>query len=174
MRDAEAALGMIPPASAWALALLLTLLLTAVITDWRQRRIPNALVAVGAASAAVQQTLLPMGVHPAASAHSGTPGLLSGAGAGLIMLLAAGTLWRLKWWGAGDAKWMAVLAAHSGPALVAPALLLTALFGGVLALCWKALGRTDRMPYALAIAAGHLALIGALATAPFLTRSTVH
>jgi hypothetical protein len=30
------------------------------------------------------------------------------------------------------------------------------------------------MPYALAIAAGHLALIGALATAPFLTRSTVH
>ena len=81
----------------------------------------------------------------------------------LIRSEAAGSLWRLGFWGAGDAKWLTVLAAHAGPAEVGSLLLYTALAGGLLALAWKAARRTDRMPYALAIAAGEVALIASLA-----------
>jgi prepilin peptidase CpaA len=154
------------PWALMALAVLAALLLAAAVIDWRGRRIPNTLVALGAASAAVQQALLPLGLHPASVTHPGTPGLASGAWAALVTVLVAGSLWRLKWWGAGDAKWMTVLAAHAGPALVLPRMVLTALAGGLLALAWKTLGRRDRMPYALAIAAGELALMGLLANAP--------
>lgn len=153
--------------SAWSLgwitlaawALLGALLVTALITDLRRRQIPNRLIAAGAASALLQQLLLPTGTHPALAPHFGTPGLLAGAAAAALMLVVAGLLWRVGLWGAGDAKWLTVLAAHSGPAQVMPLLLFTLMAGGALALYWRATRRPNPMPYALAIAGGELALI---------------
>ena len=149
-----------------ALAALCALLAAGAAMDLKQRRIPNRLVMLGALSALLQQALLPHGLHPAAWTQAGTPGLAAGAIAAALMLLAAGSLWRLGLWGAGDAKWLTVLAAHSGPALVPALLLLTAMAGGVLALYWKATRRPNPMPYAVAIAGGELALIGTLAVQP--------
>lgn len=149
-----------------ALAALCGLLAFAAATDLKQRRIPNRLVMLGALSALLQQALLPQGLHPAAWTQAGTPGVASGALAAVLMLLAAGSLWRLGLWGAGDAKWLTVLAAHSGPALVPALLLWTAIAGGVLALYWKVTQRPNPMPYALAIAGGELVLMGTLAVPP--------
>ncbi len=154
-----------PWACATALAVIGVLLASAVFTDLRERRIPNALVALGAASATLQQGLLPMGLHPASLTHPGTPGLVSGALAALMMVALAGLLWRMGLWGAGDAKWLTVLAAHTGPALVIPTLLLTAMAGGLLALWWKARRHRSPMPYAVAIAGGELSLMAAMAYA---------
>jgi prepilin peptidase CpaA len=154
-----------PWACATALFVIGVLLTSGVITDLRERRIPNTLVALGAASATLQQGLLPMGLHPASLTHPGTPGLLSGALAALLMVALAGLLWRVGLWGAGDAKWLTVLAAHTGPALVIPTLMLTAMAGGLLALWWKARRHRSPMPYAVAIAGGELSLMAALAFA---------
>lgn len=145
--------------TAWAA--LGALLLLAVITDLRHRQIPNRLVAAGALSAVLQQVFLPMGQHPAMAPHYGTPGLLAGTVAAALMLLMAGLLWRVGLWGAGDAKWLTVLAAHSAPSQVMPLLLFTLMAGGVLALHWRATRRPNPMPYALAIAGGELALVAA-------------
>ena len=154
--------GLLMPATwiiplAWAT--LGALLLAAVITDLAHRRIPNRLVAAGAASAALQQLLLPHGEHPAIGPSFGTPGLWAGALAAVLMLLVAMLLWRLGLWGAGDAKWLAVLAAHAGPAQVGPLLLFTLMAGGLLAVGWKLARQASPMPYAVAIAGGEVALI---------------
>jgi Flp pilus assembly protein protease CpaA len=149
-----------------ALTALCALLVAAAITDLRARRIPNRLVGAGAASAVLQQWLLPTGLHPAVGPSFGTPGLSAGLAAGLLMLIAAVVLWRVGLWGAGDAKWLTVLAAHAGPGLVLPHLLCTLMAGGVLALAWKWAGRPNPMPYALAIAGGEVALVAALTVAP--------
>jgi len=140
-------------------SLIWNLVLTAAGWDLLQRRIPNRLVALGGLSAASQQALLPLGQHPAASLQPGTPGLLAGAAAAVLMLLLAAALWRLGVWGAGDAKWLTVLAAHAGPDLVLPLLLLTALSGGALAVVWSWARKPNPMPYALAIAAGQVLLM---------------
>lgn len=128
-------------------------LLCAVAADCRSRRIPNELIAWGLLSAALTQGLLPEGAHPLHADPAGTPGLLSGLLALVLMLALAGGLWRLHMFGAGDAKLLSALAAHGPPAQVMPLLLLTSLLGGVLALAWWAARRTDRMPYSVAIAA---------------------
>lgn len=143
----------------WGIAAVVALVLTAAGWDLLQRRIPNRLVALGGLSAASQQALLPLGQHPAASLQPGTPGLLAGAAAAVLMLLVAAALWRLGVWGAGDAKWLTVLAAHAGPDLVLPLLLLTALSGGALAVVWSWARKPNPMPYALAIAAGQVLLM---------------
>lgn len=145
---------------------LIALVISAAVWDVRERRIPNPLVVLGGISAVTQQALLPLGQHPASGLHAGTPGLLSGVMAALLMLMAAGTLWRLGVWGAGDAKWLTVLAAHASPGLVLPLLVLTALCGGVLALIWWGARLPNPMPYALAIAAGQFLLMAHLSNAP--------
>ena len=152
----------VTPESTAILGLSLLLLAVAAV-DCRGRRIPNRWVGVGALHALACQALLPVGTHPASALHAGTPGVLSGLAAALLMLAAAGTLWRLGLWGAGDAKWLTVTAAHAGPALVPLQLLLTAVAGGLLALGWMAARRRDRMPYAVAIAAGEFGLMGLVA-----------
>lgn len=153
------------PPMAWALLPLAGLLIAASITDCTARRIPKALLALGGLSAAVCQAALPSGVHPMSWHEPGTPGLLSGLMAATLMLALCVVLWRLGLFGAGDAKWLTVIAAHAGPGLVATQLLLTALAGGVLALWWKARGRHDTLPYALAIAGGQFALMALMAQA---------
>jgi prepilin peptidase CpaA len=144
-------------ALAWAI--LAALLCVAVVADLRTRRIPNRLVAAGALSALAQQALLPPGLHPAMGPFYGTPGVWMGGLAAALMLVVGAALWRLGLWGAGDANWLAVLAGHAGPSLVWPLLFWTLMAGGVLALVWKAASKPNPMPYAVAIAAGELALI---------------
>lgn len=145
---------------------LAALLLVAAACDIRSRRIPNRLVGAGVVSAVVQQLMLPAGSHPAIGPTFGTPGLLAGAMAALLMLAAASLLWRLGLWGAGDAKWLTVMAAHAGSNLVMPLLMFTLLAGGLLALAWTLMRRPSPMPYALAIAGGELALVMAAHTGP--------
>lgn len=149
---------------AWALLPLIVLLVAAAATDCASRRIPHRLIAWGALSAVVSQAALPAGLHPLAALDPGTPGLLSGLAAAALMLVLSYALWRVGLFGAGDAKWLTVTAAHAGPALVPAQLLLTAVAGGVLALIWKAARRQDSMPYAVAIAAGQFALMAWVAT----------
>ena len=60
-----------------------------------------------------------------------------GGMAAALMLALGALLWRIGLWGAGDAKWLAVLAGHAGPDGVWPLLCWTLLAGGVLALVWK-------------------------------------
>lgn len=139
------------------------LLIAAAAIDCLERRIPHVLIALGAASAVLCQALLPTGVHPMSIHEAGTPGLFSGLIAGGLMLLLSFVLWQLGVFGGGDAKWLAVTAAHAGPALVPSQLLLTALAGGLLALGWKVAGRQDSMPYAVAIAAGQFSLMTLMA-----------
>ena len=148
-----------------ALIPLVLLLLAVAVGDCLWRRIPRPLVLAGAASAALCQTGLPHGVHPLSVHAAGTPGLLSGLLAALLMLGLSFLLWRLGVFGAGDAKWLTVTAAHAGPSLVSLQLLLTAMAGGLLALAWKAARRQDPMPYAVAIALGQFALMGLMAQA---------
>ena len=154
-------------AQAVAWAILAALLFAAVVADLRTRRIPNRLVAAGALSAMAQQALLPLGPHPAVGPLYGTPGVFMGGMAAALMLATGALLWRIGLWGAGDAKWLAVLAGHAGPDWVWPLLCWTLLAGGVLALVWKLASRPNPMPYAVAIAAGELALIvSSMATPP--------
>lgn len=153
------------PPLAWSLLPLTVLLIAASAIDCAHRRIPKVLLALGGLSAAVCQAALPPGVHPMSWHEPGTPGLLSGLMAALLMLALCVILWRLGLFGAGDAKWLTVTAAHAGPGLVTTQLLLTALAGGVLALWWKVRGRRDTLPYAVAIAGGQFALMGLMAQA---------
>lgn len=155
-----------PTALTLAWAALAALVLIAAASDMRQRRIPNRLVLLGAASAVAQQALLPAGLHPASGLHPGTPGLAQGLLAAGLMLLISGGLWQLNLWGAGDAKWLTVLAAHSSPGLALLLLVLTLLCGGALALVWVALRLRGPMPYAVAIAAGEFALMLTLTRMP--------
>ncbi|MFM8510107.1 MAG: prepilin peptidase [Betaproteobacteria bacterium] len=136
-------------AVAWVV--LAALLFAAVVADLRTRRIPNRLVAAGALSAMAQQALLPLGPHPAVGPLYGSPGVLMGGMAAALMLAIGVLLWRVGLWGAGDAKWLAVLAGHAGPDWVWPLLCWTLLAGGVLALVWKLASRPNPMPYALSI-----------------------
>lgn len=110
-------------------ALLLTgLLLTAVITDLRSRRIPNLLVIAGVVAAFT--------VH-AAARIAGTDSLagpawwspLAGLGVGLAMLL---PLHLMRGCGAGDVKLMAMVGAFVGAQTALAAVLYTLLAGGAL------------------------------------------
>ena len=151
------------PVGASLLSLAL-LLLAAAVFDWRQRRIPNSLVLLGLAHAGLVQALTPSGLHPASWSDPGLPGVAAGLGAAALMLAVCMPLWKFGAVGAGDAKWLTVAAAHTGPAQVPLILLATALAGGLLALAWIATARSDRMPYAVAIAAGQFALMALMAT----------
>jgi prepilin peptidase CpaA len=165
-----------------SLSFLATLLLAAVVSDVRRRRIPNALVLYGIALGLAFQTFAPTGT-----------GLLQGGGLGLGQALLGGAtglalflpLYALRMMAAGDVKLLAMVGVWLGAAPVVQAALWSMLAGGVLAavtmlssgvthrvgcnllaLCGnaarRAVGRgtrqvvavTGRLPYGLAIAAG--------------------
>lgn len=156
------------PSLGW-IALLLCLAV-ACAWDWRQRRIPNALVLATAATGLALQTLLPAGQGLFAATSPGAVGTGPALLALVALLLPGLLLWRLRFFGAGDAKLLAAVGPFVGPAGVLPVLLFTLVCGGVLALLARALpllalsaprlasgalaSGALRLPYALAIAAG--------------------
>jgi prepilin peptidase CpaA len=123
----------IPTATAIALA---ALLLAAVVTDLRSRRIPNRLVITGLALAiVVHATALMTGASPLAGPAWWSPvaGLLT---AGLALM----PLYLLRACGAGDVKLMAMAGAFLGAPAALRAVLFTLLAGGVLSIVFM-LGR---------------------------------
>jgi prepilin peptidase CpaA len=108
-----------PPQSIIVIALVLTVM-AAAWTDYREWRIPNALLAPSAAVALMLSTFAP-----------GSQGLiqaLMGAVTGLFIFM---PLYLLKGMGAGDIKLMAVIGLYAGPHLTLDIALLTALIGGL-------------------------------------------
>lgn len=163
----------------WLLALLGALMLPAVASDLRDRRIPNSLCLAGIVAGLTLHGL-----------SSGPHGLLIAA-AGLALSFALTLpLWLLGWMGAGDVKLISAAGSLIGYKLVFPALFSIALIGGGLAICalllrkqfnatWQrlqaglALSMISRrpmtlapeidheihLPYAVAIALGSLATV---------------
>ena len=144
----------LPALPLWNWTLLACLLLLAVWQDMAYRRIPNTLL-LCTAPAALVLAAMPQGV-----------GMGSAMGAAVLTLLAFMPLYLLRQMGAGDLKLMATAGLLVGMPRVAALCLSIAMAGGLLALGWRWLaprapGRTpvhwQRMPYALAIAAGSAA-----------------
>ena len=158
------------------------LLVLACVSDVRSRRIPNTLVLCIAVLGVGYSLMLGPGVHGALRAAGGMA-------VGLMLWLPFSALRML---GAGDVKFFAAASAWLGPALAARAAVLSALFGGLLALVWLAGGRrwmpelgqpystvlqpegsgelsaadrTRQLPYGLAMAAG-LAVAALVASLP--------
>jgi prepilin peptidase CpaA len=152
-------------------------LAVACVLDGRERRIPNALTMAALALGLLVHAWL--GFGPSVLVSGETPTWLerlreSVLGAGLMLLLGL-LLWRVRLFGAGDAKLLAAMAAFTGLAGVLPVLLLSLSAGGVLALGsrgWAAarhrtpqmtgiqrLDRTLSLPYSWAIAAGTLGYV---------------
>jgi prepilin peptidase CpaA len=110
--------------------MLLLLLLLAVASDLRSRRIPNALVLVGLGCAVLLNWLAWLTGHSAASGPQWwTP--LAGAAAGLGVLM---PLYLLNACGAGDVKLMAMVGAFIGPVAALTAAMYTIAAGGLLSL----------------------------------------
>jgi prepilin peptidase CpaA len=136
---------MLPAVSpAWICALgLAAWLLIAAVTDWRQRRIPNLVVAAGMLSGLAVQALAPPGQGLFAFGWGGL-----GIGASLLGILAGLALflplYLLRAVGAGDVKLLAMVGAWLGPQHLLLAALLTLLAGGVLSLAAMLLSRSSR------------------------------
>ena len=125
----------IPPMAS-TLTLLAALLVGAVLTDLRSRRIPNKLVLSGLTAALVLHAFALFAGQPSlAGAAWWSP--LAAAATGFALML---PLHLLRAMGAGDVKLMAMVGAFIGPAAVAHATLYTLLAGGLLSLVFM-LGR---------------------------------
>lgn len=110
--------------------LLIALLLGAVVTDLRSRRIPNALVVAGVVLAFITHTIaLASGSVPLAGRTWWAP--LTGLLTGLASLM---PLYLLHATGAGDVKLMGMVGAFVGAPTVLSAVLYTLLAGGLLSL----------------------------------------
>jgi prepilin peptidase CpaA len=105
---------------------LLAVVLVAVWTDVRSRRIPNGLTLCALAAALV--------LRVAFGAAALADGLL-GAGLALMLVL---PLFALGGLGGGDAKLLVAVGAFLGPKGFVVALLATAIVGGVMSLVWTA------------------------------------
>ena len=102
---------------------LLLLLVTAAVIDFRSRRIPNLLVVCGAVYALVFNTVFPQW-------HNGTVLFpLAGLGLGLLLFL---PLYLLRAMGAGDVKLLAMCGAFLGPNEIWRAALVILMTGGLL------------------------------------------
>lgn len=115
------------------ISLLCALLLAAVWSDVKRRRIPNRLVLCGVVSGVLLNTVLPQG-YGFVSALPGALGFwkaLAGLGLGFAILL---PLYVLRAMGAGDVKLMAMVGAFLGPNAIGGAILVTFIVGGVLTL----------------------------------------
>ena len=143
---------------------LLALLAVALLSDIRERRIPNQLVVTG--------LLLGLAGHVWFAGIGGLTIAASGALVGLLCLLPFYALGAL---GAGDVKLMAMCGAFLGPLQVAAASVASLLVGGVIGVVWlswqfsssdeKQLTTSSAIPYALAIGVGVLI---SLKTAPMI------
>lgn len=107
------------------MAMLVVLLVTAAIIDYRTHRIPNSLVLVGMVFGVIYNMLVPPFPH----ASYWWP--VEGLGLGLLAFL---PLYALGVTGAGDVKLMAMVGAIVGPVNVVWALLYTMIAGGLLSI----------------------------------------
>lgn len=115
---------------------LAALLLCAVVSDLRSRRVPNTLVLAGIALAfLLHGTAFATATTPLAGPAWWHP--LAGLAAGLGLLM---PLYLLRATGAGDVKLMAMVGAFIGPSAVLSAAVYTLLAGGLLSLIFM-LGR---------------------------------
>jgi len=105
----------------------LIVLAVATFTDLRSRRIPNWLVLPFLAAGIVASTWL-YGWHGAEQS-------LAGMGLGMLLY---GILFWMGGMGAGDVKLCAAIGAWIGPGQLMIALVMTAMAGGVMVLCWAA------------------------------------
>lgn len=112
----------------------------AMISDLRDRRIPNACC------------LGVVALWPAQAALTGLPHA-AGALAAAAVTFGAGMLaWRRGYLGGGDVKLLSVLATWAGLSSLVPFLLVTAVLGGFLAIAWVLLRRTSlAVPSGLAL-----------------------
>lgn len=133
--------------------ILLCLVLQAAVSDLAWRRIPNVLVAAG--------LLLALAIQWRLGGSALLAQGLAGAAVGLLLFL---PMYALGGMAAGDVKLAAMAGSFVGPWQALQLCLLSALAGGVLALCYLQLARwrgrrAEGMPYAVAIAAGTLASV---------------
>lgn len=107
----------------------LIVLAVATFTDLRSRRIPNWLVL----------PFLPAGIAVSGWLYGmhGIGQSIAGAGVGLLIY---GVLYWMGGMGAGDVKLCAAIGAWIGPDQLFIALVITAIAGGIMALCWAAYG----------------------------------
>jgi prepilin peptidase CpaA len=114
-------------------AIIYILLIIAVATDLKERRIPNMLVFPGALSGVVFHSTIPDGTGFFGSDFGGLGFLasVSGLGMGLVLFF---PLYALKTMGAGDVKLMAMVGAFFGSSAIFRIALLTMVAGGVLGL----------------------------------------
>jgi len=123
--------------------LLAILLVTACLTDFRDRRISNKLVVIGTLTGIGLHILFPKGagLFSTAAGSLGTMNALYGCAAGLGLMM---PFYLLRAMGAGDVKLMAMIGAFLGPESVLDAVLMTCLSGGILAIVvavWKGVFR---------------------------------
>jgi len=115
--------------------LLAALLVAAVVSDLRSRRIPNRLVLFGMAAGLLLQATVTPGAGLLVQPF-GALGLTAGAGGLLVGLLCLLPMYALGALGAGDVKLMAMVGSFLGPQAVLGAVLSSLVAGGVLALLW--------------------------------------
>lgn len=120
-----------------SLCIVSALLMVAVATDIRARRIPNTLVVYGAALGLAFQILAPADAALFPGTESGAVAALLGALAGLGLFL---PLYVFRVMGAGDVKLVAMTGVWLGAQGVLHAVAWTLLAGGVLALAVAAHG----------------------------------
>ncbi len=111
--------------------LVLMLLTPVVLSDWRERRIPNILLL---GSLVVSFGLAVTGASTPLSPMDGAARWVAGLGAGLLCFL---PMYLLGAMGAGDVKLMAACGACMGPSMAWEAALFALILGGVMALAWK-------------------------------------
>lgn len=150
--------------STYLLAGLLLWCISIAWSDWRQRRIPNALL--GAAIACALMGLVFLGQTPFGASPSQC---LLGAMAGLAVFL---PLYIFRVMGAGDVKLFATAGALMGWSALLPIWLIASILAAVHALVWlssrsflpqlasfRVGGTLDRLPYGAHLAAG-IAAVG--------------
>ena len=118
----------------WCLMALVLVLVMALDSDLRERRVPNVLVLLALAVGVVLNTFGP--VNTAAGMLASDPGALGATGAllgalaGLVFFM---PMYLLRAMGAGDVKLMAAVGSFAGPAEAISLALCTLVAGGVLA-----------------------------------------
>lgn len=127
-----------PTVNHWMILAVLAFLFVAVISDVRQRRIPNLLVIVGLG--------LGLSGHLYLADAAGLVTALAGATVGFFCLL---PLYFFNAMGAGDIKLMSACGAFLGPMPVALAAVAALIIGGVIGLVWFFWWwiRSDEMPF---------------------------